>query len=101
MKEGTRRWWHALRAPMLTPAGLALRAVWLLVFFAVAHRAGLREYTGVISLTWPEGASRDLACLYAATYCLLYFSAVLLAPILLLAAGILAGLQRLAGVTSR
>ncbi|MBI1785669.1 hypothetical protein HYR69_11050 [Candidatus Sumerlaeota bacterium] len=74
-----------------TPKGLLLRAGILLLLFAAGHLAGWREGASLISGTLPEGdRGNTLAIAEGIYYILSYFAAVLAAPILILAAGIMA-----------
>ena len=73
-------------APLLTPAGLAGRALLIVTLFIVCHLLGWREHTTFLSGTSADagtgmGASAVLGLIYIAAY----FGLVLLAPILLLA----------------
>ena len=72
-----------------------VRALALAVLFLAAHLAGLREYTTFISGTsgGPD-VSMQTSALYGATYLALYMGCVVLAPILLLAAGLLVALEK-------
>lgn len=69
---------------------LALRAAILLAVFAVLHLAGLREYMPLLcGSPAPGNASRLVQALCCTSYLIFYFAAVLVAPVLLLAAGLL------------
>ena len=87
---------------ILAPAGFfsaryfATRAAGLCVLFALAHLCGLREYTTLLSGT-VEGADMRTSMILGSIYLLLYFAAVLVAPVLALAAGILRLCQILRG----
>jgi hypothetical protein len=79
------------RAEVISPAGLVMRAVTLSVFYAVSCIAGLQEYTTFLSgaspnvnLSWRMGSTLGLIHL------LLHFAFILLVPILLITAGLLA-----------
>jgi hypothetical protein len=61
------------------------RAIILVVVFAILHVAGAREAVGFLSGTVPEGHGVPL---FGALYLLAWFGAVLVAPILLIAAAI-------------
>jgi len=87
-----RRWRWLWPGKLLTPRGLLLRAVVLVLLFAVAHLAGLREHTGVFS----GGAVGALPAALGATYAVLYLAAVVVAPVLVLAALLLLGFVLLA-----
>ena len=87
-----------LRAELFSPKGFLVRAFWLVLFFGVCHAAGLREHTTFLSGT---AASADGAvnrsAVFGVIYLCAYFGFVLVAPILALAAMILAGWQRWPG----
>ena len=75
------------RAKFLTPKDFLLRAVTIIVFFLIAHFAGLREYTSFLSGTVPSpDMGWQQAAFFGLVYLILYFAFVLLVPILLLAA---------------
>jgi hypothetical protein len=82
------------RAPwsgaLLSPRFFFVRAAALVIFFLLAHFAGLREYTTFLTGTTvnPE-ASRMVSALYGTTYLVLYMGFVVVAPILALAGGLL------------
>lgn len=70
----------------MTPRGLLLRAALIAAVYAVLHLCGLRHDASFLSGT-PVGGT--LATLGGLTYVLFYFAAVVLAPILVIAAGVL------------
>lgn len=70
----------------------ALAALFALAFLA-CHLLGLREHVSVLSGTAPPGGA-DSAPL-GALYAIAWFAGVIAAPILALAAGISAALERL------
>lgn len=72
-----------------SPRGFLVRALLIAVAFAVVHVLGWREETRFLSGT---PASASLGAIYA----FIYFGFVLIAPTLVLAAGIFAVLERLA-----
>lgn len=75
------------RAEFLTPKDFLLRAAVIGVFFLVAHLAGLREYTSFLSGTVPSpDMGWQRAAFFGLVYLILYFTFVLLVPILLIAA---------------
>ena len=75
------------RAPFLSPKDLVLRAMVLGALFAIAHFAGLREYTSFLCGTSPSPeASWERTAFGGTIYLLLYFGLVLFVPVLLLAA---------------
>ncbi len=96
MKSPTRNPFVRLaRLGALSPAGLAARAGLLVVAFAVCELVGLREYATFLSgtqhgLRWSSSVFGGVAYLFA------YYGFVLAAPVLLIAAGLLAAWRRLA-----
>lgn len=78
------------KARLFTSWGFLYRALLIIFVFAMLHLAGLREYTSFITGT-TSGGYLDLLGM---TYFIFYALAVFLAPILLLAAGLLALLER-------
>ena len=87
---------------LATPAGLFLRAASLTALFALAHLAGLRDYTSVFSLSAPAGGSGGtLALTLGSTYAILYLLFVLVVPILALAGLLLLGVLLLRPGTTR
>jgi hypothetical protein len=70
---------------------LFVRATILWAAFALLHALGLRAYTSILSGTAPTGDPADLrAVALGCAYVVFYFAAVVVAPILTLAAGLLA-----------
>ncbi|WP_437329303.1 hypothetical protein [Sorangium sp. So ce381] len=67
---------------------LALGAAMLLAAFVVCHMLGLREQVSVLSGTPPPAGGGDP--LLGVAYALAWFGGVVLAPILAIAAGVLA-----------
>jgi hypothetical protein len=83
------------RAEFLSPRDLLQRASAISVLFMVAHLAGLREFTSVLNGTVGSvAAGWKLSSFLAVIYILLYLAFVILVPILILAAMILAVGQR-------
>lgn len=79
----------------MTPRGLALRGALLFVLFAILHAAGLRAYLPLISGSPAPGAlSHGLQAVACAAYLASYMAATVLAPILLIAAGVLSALPK-------
>lgn len=67
-----------------------VRALALVVFFSIAHLAGLREYTTFLSgTTGSPNVSIQFSAFCGMLYIALYIGSVVLAPILILAAGLL------------
>jgi hypothetical protein len=75
----------------MTPRGLLLRAALITAVYALLHLCGLRHSASFLSGT-PVGGT--FATLGGLTYVLFYFAAVVLAPILVIAAGVLRLLSR-------
>lgn len=93
--ETLKTFWRWFNAPLTTPAGLAVRAVVLLLGFAVIHALGWREHTTFLSGTPTSAAiSRETAAVFGVIYICAYLGAVVLVPILLLAGALLAVMQR-------
>ncbi|HZQ47417.1 MAG TPA: hypothetical protein VFC07_10425 [Verrucomicrobiae bacterium] len=68
-----------------------VRALALTVFFLLAHLAGLREYTTFLTgTTGSPGIGLRLSAFYGMLYIALYIGCVVAAPILALAAVLLA-----------
>ena len=74
--------------------GLLLRAVALAAIYAVCHLAGLREYTSIICGTQPPPGSPAWLMVLGPVYLAAYLGFTVVAPILLLAAGLLAIARR-------
>lgn len=85
-----KRWLRYL-APLdwFTPGFLLKRALLIAAIYLVATLAGLDRYTTFISGT-VEGESMNSSALIGVFYMMAYFAFVLLAPIMAIAAGILA-----------
>jgi len=93
LKEGLRRLW---RAEMFSPAGFVQRALVIGVVFLLVHLAGLREYTSILNGTvGPDSAGWAGSAFLGMTYIIVYLAFVILAPMLILAAGMLVVWQRL------
>ena len=83
-----RRGW--LRGPSLSPAGFIRLAGIILAAFTLMHLAGWREYTAVFSGTLPEDTRRRTwAVVFAGLYTAFYLAAILVVPILVMAAAFL------------
>jgi hypothetical protein len=83
------------RAELFSPAGFLQRALVISTGFLLVHLAGLREYTSVLNgTTGPESAGWASSAFFGVTYIIIYLAFVILAPVLVLAAGILAVWQR-------
>lgn len=73
---------------LFSPRGFILRALVITAGYALAHFAGLREYTTFLSGTVSPGADPHTTAVLGVVYLALYFAWTLGVPILLLAAGI-------------
>ncbi|MEX0775426.1 MAG: hypothetical protein WD042_06895 [Phycisphaeraceae bacterium] len=94
----TKRIWSIARlflwGGLLSAPPWVARAVLLLAIFALLHLLGWRADTAIISGTLPApGVAGELAILRGLLYVLSYFAAVLVAPILLIAAVLLTLMQ--------
>ena len=81
-------------AASFSARGLLIRAGWLAAVFLLCHIFGLREYTGVLSGTYPTAGilAVPLAVL-GFFYAVLYLAFAVAVPILLVAAGVMGLLQ--------
>ena len=87
-----KRFW---REGFFSPQGFLQRALVIGAGFLLVHLAGLREYTSVLNGTvGPESSGWVLSAFLGVTYIIIYLAFVILAPVLILAAGILAVWQR-------
>ena len=76
---------------LFTPRGLLVRALVLAALYTALHLAGLRSQTSVLCATMQEEGGRQFwGAFAAAAYIVTYLLAVVVAPILALAAGLLA-----------
>ncbi len=83
------------RAEFLSARDLLQRALGISGLFLLAHLAGLREFTSVLNGTIGSvAAGWKLSSFLALVYILLYLAFVILVPVLVLAAMILAVAQR-------
>ncbi len=76
---------------LLSPKGWILRAGLLLAIFGILHLLGWRDDTRIISGTSLDGHA---TIIHGLLYGLAYFAAMLVCPILILAAGLYALLMR-------
>lgn len=82
----------------ISPRSLLVAAVTLAMIFGLCHLAGLRDAAGFLSGSAPAGMKDGAPpAALGVIYVLSYFLCVVVAPILALAAGILAALIRAAG----
>ena len=83
------------KTPTFSPAGFLIRAAGITAVFAALHLAGAREHVGFLSGTaGPEGWSRSGSAAFGLGYVFFYFGTVLVAPVLVLAAGLLSVIRR-------
>jgi hypothetical protein len=95
-----RNLWHRLaalwQADLFSPKDFVRRALVLTIIFLAVHLAGLREYTTILNGTVASvELGRGLCAFLGLAYLFAYLGFVLLVPILLLAAAMLAGWKRL------
>jgi hypothetical protein len=87
-KQRLVRFW---RADFFSPQGFLARALVISAVFLAVHLAGLREYTSVLNGTvGPAAASWRTSAFLGVAYLAIYMAFVLLVPVLILAAGVLA-----------
>ncbi len=98
-KGSVRRW---LRAPFLSRRWLLTRAGLILVCLCAVHMLGWRENVSFLSGTPADGGRAGLFSVATGiTYALVYFAAVVGAPILGIAAALLAGMDCMVRKLSR
>lgn len=85
-----RKLWR-IRWGFLSPRGLLVRAALLVGVYTLFHVLGWREH---VSAVYATSGARTGPAVAGVLYALSYFGVVLVAPILAVAAGILAMLQR-------
>ena len=92
LKERIASYWHA---ELLSPKDLVCRAAVVALIYAIVNLAGLRDYTSILNGT-PGSAdvSRGLAAFLGLGYVCAYLAFVLLVPIFLMAAAMLAGWRK-------
>jgi len=96
----SRNLWHRLaelwRAELFSPKDFLRRAVVVAIIFLAVHLAGLREYTCILNGTAGSvELGRGMSAFLGLAYVFAYLGFVLLVPILLLAAAMLAGWKRI------
>ena len=84
-----------LKAPMFSPAGFVVRAGALALLYLALTLVGFRDYMSVLSLTFPEGSNPRWAQFACMSYLISYFLWLLGVPILLIAAALMAVVNRL------
>jgi hypothetical protein len=91
-KQRLVRFW---RADFFSPQGFLTRALVISAVFLAVHLAGLRDYTSVLNGTvGPASASWRTSAFFGLAYLVIYLAFVLVVPVLILAAGILAVWRR-------
>ena len=82
---------HVRGGQLFSPSGFALRAVAIIALFLVCHALGLRQYTTIASgSAAPALGSESVGAALAVVYIACYLGLVIVAPVLLLAAGLFA-----------
>lgn len=79
----------------LSPRHFVGVALAILLPFGALHLAGIRSWTSIVSLTFPENVSHEVALFFGGLYILLWAGVVLVVPIFLIAALIWGGLRTL------
>jgi len=82
------------RADAFSPRGFLLRALVIAGAFLAVHLAGLRDYTSVLNGTIGPAADWRTSSFLGIAYLVIYLAFVIVAPVLVLAAGILTVWQR-------
>jgi len=86
------------RTEFFSPKDFVKRAVLLAALFALAHFCGLREFASVLNgTTGAAGMSWERSAFLGCLYIIVYLAFILLAPTLLLAAGILLAWRKATG----
>jgi hypothetical protein len=84
--------WHA---KFFSPKDLVCRAAIIAVIYAMVNVAGLREYTSILNGTvGSTEISRGLAAFLGVGYVCAYLAFVLLVPVFLIAAGLVAAWEK-------
>jgi hypothetical protein len=84
--------WHS---EFFSPKDFVKRALMLSVLFLIVHVAGLREFTTVLNGTMGSvELGRETSAFLGTLYIFVYLSFVLLVPMLLIAAGLIAAYRR-------
>ena len=77
-----------MRTRLFTPKGFTVAAVVLVLLYAIVSVCGLREHVSAFALTPPPGVSREVAFAGCLAYLAAYFAAILLVPVLVIAAAL-------------
>ena len=88
-----------LSIKLLTPAGFLVRGIEIIIILFILDLLGCKEYVGVIFGTVFTGGSGSVFAYFlkflGAAYGVMYFMAIFLAPVLIIASGIFWGLNKL------
>jgi len=90
-----------LKEPMCSPAGLVVRAGMLALIYGGVSLLGFRNAMSMLSLTFPEGGSVSWTLFRGVVYLISHFLWILGVPILLIAAALMALLNRVLPPPSR
>jgi hypothetical protein len=91
MKIALAGWRRYRSAGFFSPAAFVARAAFIALLYGISELGGLREYTTFLSGTSANpNLSWETAALVGAIHIMLYLGAILVAPIFLIAAGLLA-----------
>ena len=86
---------HLWKAEAFSPQGILVRAMIISILFTISQLLGLQEYTTVLSGTSANiNLSGRTAALLGCIHLFLYVGFILLVPILLITAGLLAAWNR-------
>ena len=84
---------------LLTPAGFLIRGIEIIIALFILELLGGKEYAGVIFGTVYTGGSGSFFAyilkFLGAAYGFMYFLAIFLAPVLIIASGVFLGLNKL------
>jgi phosphotransferase system glucose/maltose/N-acetylglucosamine-specific IIC component len=90
------RLWNSCSADFFSPKDFVRHAMLIVLVFALIHALGLRDYTSVLNgTTGSVEMDPGDAALLGIVYILFYLAAILLAPILLIAAALIEVWQRI------
>ena len=80
-----------IRCPVFGPAWFASRALLIALIYFICELLGWRDFVSILSGTAPTGDPKNImAITIGVTYILFFFSFTIVAPIFLIASGILA-----------
>ena len=97
-EKAKRGWWRRVFwFQLFSPKGFLICAGTLAVLFGAVHLAGWRDYTSILCGQAPTGDMADRTAIHLGmAYVVFHLGCVLVAPVLAIAAGIFAALQRVA-----